>query len=48
MIQYRQNPVIEQLSVEKCRSLFSKELHKLVELFRRNDFEIRIAGGAVR
>lgn len=44
----RQDPVILKLTTPEFKSIFTPELETLVDLFRRNGYEIRIAGGAVR
>jgi hypothetical protein len=32
---------------ENFHGLFNEDLNKLIELFRRYDYELRLAGGAV-
>ncbi|KAL1512664.1 hypothetical protein ABEB36_002222 [Hypothenemus hampei] len=44
----RDNPVIMKLESPEFRSLFTKELECLINLFKKYNYEIRIAGGAVR
>ncbi|XP_062564049.1 CCA tRNA nucleotidyltransferase 1, mitochondrial [Armigeres subalbatus] len=44
----RTEPVIMKIDTPEFRSIFTKELEDLIELFKRHDFEIRVAGGAVR
>ena len=44
----RPDPVVMKLDTPEFRSIFTKELEDLIELFRRYDHEIRVAGGAVR
>lgn len=44
----RDNPVIMKLESPEFRSLFTEELKTLMALFEKHNFEIRIAGGAVR
>jgi hypothetical protein len=47
-IEYRKDPVVLKLNNELFQSLFTDELRRLHEIFIKNDYEIRIAGGAVR
>ncbi|XP_055603518.1 CCA tRNA nucleotidyltransferase 1, mitochondrial [Uranotaenia lowii] len=44
----RPNPVVMTVDTPEFRSIFTKELDDLIELFKRYKFEIRVAGGAVR
>ncbi|XP_066262147.1 CCA tRNA nucleotidyltransferase 1, mitochondrial isoform X2 [Euwallacea similis] len=44
----RENPVIMKLETPEFRSLFTDELKSLATLFAKYNYEIRIAGGAVR
>ncbi|XP_001863506.2 CCA tRNA nucleotidyltransferase 1, mitochondrial [Culex quinquefasciatus] len=44
----RLDPVVMKIDSPEFRSIFTKELEDLIELFRRYDHEIRVAGGAVR
>lgn len=44
----RQNPVITKLDSAEFKSIFTEELEKLVAIFKEYNYEIRIAGGAVR
>lgn len=44
----RPDPVVMKVDTPEFRSIFTKELEDLIELFRRYDHEIRVAGGAVR
>lgn len=39
---------VEKLDSPVFRSIMNKELHYLFDLFKKNSYEIRIAGGAVR
>lgn len=41
-------PVSVHLSKEKIEPLFTPELIALAEIFKKNGFELRVAGGAVR
>ena len=36
------------LDSQEFKELFTPELNQLIALFEKNDFELRIAGGAVR
>ncbi|XP_018576883.1 CCA tRNA nucleotidyltransferase 1, mitochondrial isoform X2 [Anoplophora glabripennis] len=44
----RKDPVIMKLDSPEFKSIFSEELNKLVSFFEKYNYEIRIAGGAVR
>ncbi|XP_029173206.1 CCA tRNA nucleotidyltransferase 1, mitochondrial isoform X1 [Nylanderia fulva] len=44
----RSNPVIMRLDSPEFRSVFTPELESLASLFHRYNYELRIAGGAVR
>lgn len=44
----RENPVIMKLESPEFQSIFTDELKTLSELFKKYNYEIRIAGGAVR
>lgn len=45
---HRSDPVIKTLDTPEFKSLFTPELNVLADIFKRNDYELRIAGGAVR
>ncbi|XP_012273790.1 CCA tRNA nucleotidyltransferase 1, mitochondrial isoform X2 [Orussus abietinus] len=45
---YREDPVIMKLDTPEFHSIFTPELNILSDLFKKYNFEIRIAGGAVR
>ncbi|KAL7297232.1 hypothetical protein TKK_0009637 [Trichogramma kaykai] len=45
---HRSNPIIKTLDTPEFRSIFNQELNDLVALFKKYNYEIRIAGGAVR
>ncbi|XP_066597739.1 CCA tRNA nucleotidyltransferase 1, mitochondrial-like [Prorops nasuta] len=47
-IKSRENPVIMKLDKSKFEYVLKPELVKLAEIFTKNNFELRIAGGAVR
>ncbi|KAK0163725.1 hypothetical protein PV328_002428 [Microctonus aethiopoides] len=44
----RDNPIITKLDTPAFRSIFTPELNVLTSLFRKYNYELRIAGGAVR
>lgn len=44
----RDDPVIARLDSPEFRSIFTPELRSLVDLFGRYNYQLRIAGGAVR
>ncbi|EZA62403.1 hypothetical protein DMN91_010686 [Ooceraea biroi] len=44
----RADPVIMKLDSPEFRSVFTPELQTVAELFKKYDYELRIAGGAVR
>lgn len=47
-IKVREDPVVVKLDNELFKSIFTTELHDLLGIFKKYDYEIRIAGGAVR
>lgn len=47
-IKIRNDPVVIKLDSPQFKSIFSRNLKTLVELFQKYNYEIRIAGGAVR
>ncbi|KAG7201080.1 hypothetical protein KM043_017623 [Ampulex compressa] len=44
----RSEPVVTRLNSPQFQSLFTPELNILADLFRKNGYELRIVGGAVR
>ncbi|XP_026291077.1 CCA tRNA nucleotidyltransferase 1, mitochondrial isoform X1 [Frankliniella occidentalis] len=44
----RDNPIIMKLDSKEFKAVFTPELETLANIFRKNNYEIRIAGGAVR
>ncbi|XP_019931854.3 CCA tRNA nucleotidyltransferase 1, mitochondrial isoform X1 [Aedes albopictus] len=44
----RPDPVVLKIDTPEFRSIFTKELEDLIDLFKRYNYEIRVAGGAVR
>lgn len=47
-LKVRENPIALKLDNDLFKSIFSDELNQLVEIFNKYNYEIRIAGGAVR
>lgn len=47
-LKYRKDPVVTKLESEEFKSIFTPELNALAALFNKYNYEIRIAGGAVR
>ena len=47
-IKVREDPIVVKLDNELFKSIFTPELDDLVNVFKKYDHEIRIAGGAVR
>lgn len=45
---HRESPIITKLDTPAFKSIFTDELNSFVSLFRKHNYEIRIAGGAVR
>ncbi|XP_017954424.1 CCA tRNA nucleotidyltransferase 1, mitochondrial [Drosophila navojoa] len=44
----RENPAIKKVDSDEFHSIFTPELEALVAMFKKYDYELRIAGGAVR
>lgn len=44
----RDNPAVKKIDTPEFRSIFTEELNTLVDLFKKYNYELRIAGGAVR
>lgn len=44
----RENPIVVQLDTPEFKSIFTDEVLDLKKLFEKYQYEIRIAGGAVR
>lgn len=44
----RSNPAIKKVDTLEFRSIFTEELYSLIALFTKYNYELRIAGGAVR
>ncbi|XP_070505580.1 CCA tRNA nucleotidyltransferase 1, mitochondrial isoform X2 [Chironomus tepperi] len=47
-VKYRENPVVKKMDNDLFRSIFTPELKYLIEIFSKYNYEVRIAGGAVR
>lgn len=45
---FRSDPVIVTLDTPEFKSIFNKNLHDLLTIFKTHNHEIRIAGGAIR
>nr|CRZ24724.1 BMA-HPO-31 [Brugia malayi] len=41
-------PIVQKIDTPQFKALFTPELIKLNDLFKKNDFQLRMAGGAVR
>lgn len=44
----RADPIVTRLATAEFKAIFNEGLHDLIDIFKRNDHELRIAGGAVR
>uniref|UniRef100_A0A1I8PR30 Poly A polymerase head domain-containing protein n=1 Tax=Stomoxys calcitrans TaxID=35570 RepID=A0A1I8PR30_STOCA len=44
----RDNPILKKIDSPEFKSIFSEELLTLVDIFKKYNYELRIAGGAVR
>lgn len=44
----RPNPIVTRLESAEFKSIFNPSLYELIDIFKRNNYELRIAGGAVR
>lgn len=47
-VKVREDPVVAKLDSPEFKSIFTKELQRLVDTFDKYNYEVRIAGGAVR
>lgn len=47
-LKYRNNPIVTKLNNDLFKSIFTDELNQLLDVFNKYNYEIRIAGGAVR
>uniref|UniRef100_A0A336M097 CSON009557 protein n=1 Tax=Culicoides sonorensis TaxID=179676 RepID=A0A336M097_CULSO len=47
-LKIRENPIVMKLDSPQYHAIFTDELHTLLDLFKKYDFEIRLAGGPVR
>jgi len=49
MMEYKSiQPTTLKIESKELSSIYTPELNSLVEIFKKNDYEIRVAGGAVR
>lgn len=44
----RDNPAFKKIDTPEFRSIFTEELQTLVDIFKKYNYELRVAGGAVR
>lgn len=44
----RDNPIVTKLETPEFKSIFTPEVEEIKKLFDKYQFEIRVAGGAVR
>lgn len=47
-LKIRENPIVLKLDTPEYHAIFTEELNTLVNLFKKYNFEIRLAGGPVR
>lgn len=47
-LKWRENPVVTVIDSPEFKSIFTAEVKGLMALFEKYQYEIRIAGGAVR
>lgn len=47
-LKVRPNPIVTKIDSLEFHSIFSKHLNDLIKLFEKHNYELRIAGGAVR
>lgn len=47
-LKFRQDPIVTKLDSPEFKSIFTDNLHDLIDLFKKYNYELRIAGGAVR
>lgn len=47
-LKFRENPIVLKLENDLFKSIFTDDLNRLLEIFSKYNYEIRIAGGAVR
>lgn len=47
-LNHRTDPVVKKINSNEFNSIFTEDLNYLINLFDRNKYELRIAGGAVR
>lgn len=44
----RADPIVTRLATAEFQAIFNDGLHDMIDIFKRNNYELRIAGGAVR
>lgn len=47
-LKVRVDPIVFKLDTPEFKSIFNEELVDLIDLFKKHDYELRVAGGAVR
>lgn len=47
-LKQRANPIVCKLESVEFKSIFNESLDDLIAIFKKNNYELRIAGGAVR
>lgn len=47
-LKVRSNPIVLKLDTPEFKSIFNEELIDLINLFKKHNYELRVAGGAVR
>lgn len=47
-LKVREDPVVMKMDSPEFKSIFTEELHALIDLFKEYNYEIRLAGGPVR
>lgn len=44
----RSDPIVTRLATAEFRAIFNDSLQDMIDIFKQNNYELRIAGGAVR
>lgn len=47
-VKYRENPIVIKIENDLFKSIFTEELTDMLAIFKKYNYEIRVAGGAVR
>lgn len=47
-LKHRADPIVCKLESTEFKSIFNESLDDLIAIFKKNNYELRIAGGAVR